>query len=485
MQPIQLKRQKLKFEANPSRVIAKFFMPGGEVRAKKIIKRILSLSGEEYQETLQGVFEDFFDRHSDLEDVLLEHYQRIQYLVKKPEDLSHDQRLLLGSFFTKEYSIESAALLNPCIVPHPEQSDLPEGSIRYIISFRAIGEGHISSIVFRTGILDRNNHFLMDPISPFLEKPVMEVNHTYDKKAFLEKLLNFSICEEICAVIFENLPNRFLFNELEENIGKVEKASPVSREQRDTIECIYWIARSNYLETFVGQGNLSERVIFPVTQNESNGIEDARFVRFIDDNGETIYYATYTAYSGLYTLPMLLETRDFLIFRMSTLYGEAIKDKGLALFPRKIRGKYVMITRRDGENLYISSSNNLFSWHEIHKFQEPRQSWEFVQIGNCGSPLETEKGWLLLTHGVGPFRKYCIGVELLDLDNPSKVIGKLESPLIVPNEYEREGYTPNVVYSCGAVIHNDILVIPYGMSDTCSGISTVRLKPLMNTLLRS
>jgi predicted GH43/DUF377 family glycosyl hydrolase len=484
MKPLQLKRQRLKFEADPTRVITKFFMPRGEDQAKKIIKRVLSLSDEECQETLQGVFEDFSDRHSDLETVLLRHYQRIQYLVKSPVDLSQDQRLLLGSYFTQEYSIESAALFNPSIVPHPEQGDLPEGAARYIMSFRAIGEGHISSIVFRTGILDKSNHFLMDPVSPFLERPVVEINHTYDKKAFLEKLLDVSISDEICARIVDNLQHRFLFHELKESIGKVEKVYPPSRELLETMECVYWIAQSNYEEAFVGQGNLSERVIFPVAQNESNGIEDARFVRFIDDTGDVTYYATYTAYSGRNVLPMLLETRDFLRFRMSTLNGHAAKNKGMALFPRRIRGRYVMINRRDGESLYISSSDNIFSWHEIQKLQEPQQSWELVQIGNCGSPLETKEGWLLLTHGVGPLRKYCIGVELLDLDNPSKVIGKLEDPLIVPNECEREGYVPNVAYSCGAVIHNDTLVIPYGMSDTRSGIAITRLRPLMKALLR-
>ncbi len=484
VQPIRLKRQRLKFEADPSRVIAKFIMPGGEDRAKNIIKRVLSLSDEECQETLQGVFEDFSDRHSDLEASLLRNYQRIQYLVKNPEYLSHDQRLLLGSYFTQEYSIESVALFNPSIVPHPEQGDLPEGSARYIISFRAIGEGHISSIVFRTGILDKNNHFLIDPISPFLERPVVEVNHTYDKNAFLAKLLDVSICDEICARIFNNLPHRFLFHELQEGIRNIEKTYSPSSELQDTIECVYWIAQSNYEETFIGQGNLSERVIFPVAQSEKNGIEDARFVRFADDDGGITYYATYTAYSGRNILPMLLETTDFQKFRISTLNGEVAKNKGMALFPRKIRGRYVMITRQDGESLSISSSDNIFSWHEIQKLQAPQQSWEFVQIGNCGSPLETKEGWLLLTHGVGPLRKYCIGVELLDLDDPSKIIGKLKDPLIVPNEYEREDYVPNVTYSCGAVIHNDTLVIPYGMSDTRSGIATSRLRPIMNRLLR-
>lgn len=483
MQQIQIKRQRLKFEADPSRVIAKFFNPGGENRAQRIIKRVLALSDEGCRETLQGVFEDFSDRHSDLEAILLGNYQRIQHLLKDPEDLSHDRRLLLGSFFSLEYSIESAAMFNPSIVIHPDQSDLPEGSVRYIISFRAIGEGHISSIVFRTGIIDRNNHFITDPVRPFLEMPVIEMNHTYDKNAFLAKVLDVSVCEEVCGEIFDNLPHRFLFNELQESINKAEEKFPDSIELRETIECIYWIAQSNYKETFVGHGNLSERVIFPVAQSEKNGIEDARFVRFVNDDGDVTYYATYTAYSGHNILPMLMETKDFLRFRMLTLNGEAAKNKGIALFPRKIRGKYVMINRMDGENLYIASSDNIYSWYEIHKLQEPQQSWEFVQVGNCGSPIETKEGWLLMTHGVGPFRRYCIGVELLDLDNPSKIIGKLEHPLIIPNEYEREGYVPNVTYSCGAVIHNDTLVIPYGLSDTSSSIATTRLKPLMDRLL--
>ncbi|MFC1535132.1 glycoside hydrolase family 130 protein [Thermodesulfobacteriota bacterium] len=483
MSQIQIKRQRLRFDPDPSRVIAKFYLPGGEKRAQRIIDRVFSLSDEECLQTLQNVFEDFSDRHSDLEAVLLRNYQRVQHLIKEPEDLSHDRRLLLGSFFSLEYSIESAAMFNPSIVIHLDQSDLQEESARYILSFRAIGEGHISSIVFRTGIIDRNNHFITDPVGPLLERPVIEMNHTYDKNAFIAKALEINVSEEVCGLVFDNLPHRFLFNELQESINKAEEKYADSREFLEMIEDIYWIAQSNYEETFVGEGSLSERIIFPVAQSEKNGIEDARFVRFVDDDGDVTYYATYTAYSGNNILPMLMETKDFLKFKMLTLNGEVAKDKGIALFPRKIRGKYVMINRMDGENLYIASSDNIYSWYEIHKLQEPQQSWEFVQIGNCGSPIETKDGWLLLTHGVGPFRKYCIGVELLDLNNPSKIIGKLEHPLIMPNEYEREGYVPNVTYSCGAIIHNDILVIPYGLSDTSSSIATTRLKPLIDKLL--
>lgn len=483
MQKIQVKRQRLKFEADPSRVIAKFFKTGREDRSKRIIKRILSLTKEECKETLQDVFENFSERHSDLEDVLLRNYQRIQYFLTDPEDLSFDRRLLIGAYFSKEYSIEAAALFNPSIVIHPDQNGLPEGSVRYIISFRAIGEGHISSIVFRTGIINGNNHFLPDPLKAFLERPVVEMNHTYDKNTFLAKALEFSPWEEVCSEIFDSLPNRFLFNELKECIDKAKEKFPDRGDLRETIECIYWIAQSNYEETFLENGNLSERVIFPVAQSEKNGIEDARFVRFVDDDGDVTYYATYTAYSGHNILPMLLETKDFLKFRMATLNGVAAKNKGIALFPRKIRGKYVMINRMDSENLYIASSDDIYSWNEIHKLQEPQESWEFVQIGNCGSPIETKDGWLLMTHGVGPFRTYCIGVELLDLDNPAKIIGKIKQPLIIPNEYERDGYVPNVTYSCGSIIHNDTLVIPYGMSDSSSSIATVRLKPLMEELL--
>jgi predicted GH43/DUF377 family glycosyl hydrolase len=482
MNTFRVKRKRQKFVSDSSRVITKFYKPGGKERIKNIIQRTLSLPDDKCHETLQHVFEEFADRHSNLEQALMKNYQEVEYFLEEPEQLSHEQKMLIGSYFTQEHSVESAGLLNPSIVLHPDQSDLPAESVKCILSFRAIGEGHISSIVFRSGILTEYNHFIMDPVRPFTEIPIVELNPTYDKRIFLTKLKEAGVYEQVCARIFEKLPNRFLFNELQERIRDVGIAYPFSVAVRETVELIFWVARSNYEASFHPQTQISERVIFPVARNESNGIEDARFVRFTDDDGDVRYYATYTAYNGHTTLPMLLETRDFLKFKMCTLGGSAVKDRGMVLFPRKINGKYMMISRQDGENLYIMSSDSIYFWNEMTQLQTPQQAWEFTQIGNCGSPIETEAGWLLLTHGVGPLRKYCIGAQLLDLDDPSTVIGRSSDPVLMPNEYEREGYVPNVVYTCGALLHNGTLVIPYAASDTTAGIATVELNPLLESL---
>ncbi|QTA90457.1 glycoside hydrolase family 130 protein [Desulfonema magnum] len=484
MKSLQIKRKRQKFVSDSSRVITKFYGPGGEARMKRIIQRVLSLSDEECEAAVQNVLEDFSDRHLNLESDLLANYQETEYLVETAEELSRKRKLLLGAYFTQEYSIESAALFNPSIVAHPDQTNLEEGSVRCILSFRAIGEGQISSIIFRSGVLDANCNFIMDCVRPFLKTPIVELNPTYDKKDFLTKLKEARVYEDVCARIFEKLPNRFLFNELQESIREVAMAYPSSIAVRETIELIFWVARSDYEASFHHQTDLSERVIFPVARNESNGIEDARFVRFTDDDGDIRYYATYTAFNGHTILPMLLETRDFLRFRMRALSGKPVRDRGLTLFPRKINGKYMMISRYDGENLYLMSSDDIHFWDSVQKLQTPTETWELIQIGNCGPPIETEAGWLLLTHGVGPLRKYCIGVQLLDLNDPSKIIGRSKTPLIMPNEYEREGYLPNVVYTCGAIVHNDKLVIPYAASDTTSGIAVIGLNPLLERLLQ-
>jgi predicted GH43/DUF377 family glycosyl hydrolase len=437
---------------------------------------------EKCRQILQSVLRDFSDRHMDLEGALIRHYDRIEALIGNAENFSRERKLLLGSFFTKEYSIESVAFFNPSIVQHPNQDDLPEGFLRVISSFRAVGEGHISSLTFRSGILDRKDNLMMEPVSPFLETPTVALNPTYDKKVFLMILKDELDCNDIVYQLFDNLPDQFRFDQLKKRIEEFKAEQVLSSERRETVEMIYWIARSNFVQSFRAESRLSERVIFPTGRNESNGIEDARFVRFVDDDGDIRYYAAFTAYNGRNILPMLLETRDFLKFKMLTLNGDAVRDKGMALFPRKINGKYMMISRQDGENLYIMSSDHVHLWESTQILKIPQYSWEFVQIGNCGSPLETKDGWLLLTHGVGAMRKYCIGASLLDLNDPSRVIGQLEEPIIIPNEYEREGYVPNVVYTCGSIIHNNTLVIPYAVSDTTSGIATIELKALLEKL---
>ncbi len=482
MEPIQVRRKRQRFVPDASRVITRFFGPGGRERQQRIIQRVVSLPDEKAKDILTAVMRDFSDRHRNLKATLLRHYSIIEDLIENPERLDSHRKLLIGAFFTKEYSIESVAFFNPSIVPHPNQEDLSEGSRRVVLSFRSVGEGHISSLAFRSGVLDKNTRLQMQSVSPFVETPDVSLNPTYDKHVFMTILKDELERDDIIHPIFKKLADTFQFNELKDSIEEFSNSHPLTSEGRETIEMIYWIARSNFVQQFRPESRLSERVIFPTGRNESNGIEDARFVRFIDDNGDIQYYATFTAYNGRNILPMLLNTRNFLEFKMLTLFGDAVKDKGMALFPRKLKGKYAMISRQDGENLYLMYSDNIHVWDNMQFIQGPEQSWEFVQIGNCGSPIETEYGWLLLTHGVGAVRKYCIGALLLDLEDPSRIIGKLTEPVIVPTEHEREGYVPNVVYTCGALLHNGDLVIPYAISDTTSGIATIELAELIKRM---
>ena len=426
---------------------------------------------------------DFSGRHEDLGHIFERHLSEVKDYLPRDAMLRDFQRILIGAYFTMEYSIESAALFNPSIVLHPDQSHLKKGSLRFVMSLRATGEGHISSIVFRSGVLDENNKVIFDPTSDYVERPDIRLNPIYDRYLFLLKLNEMEACDEVTAYILDRLPEDFTYNELKQKIGAL-RASPVFPEarQNQTFKIMYWLANSNYEVGFHHDHRISERVIFPVSKNESRGIEDARFVQFFDDTGEVTYYATYTAYNGFKILPQLIETKDFIKFKVITLNGKAVKNKGMALFPRKIDGSYVMLSRQDGENNHIMFSDNIHFWQETKIIQEPKHPWEFIQIGNCGSPLETDKGWIVLTHGVGPMRKYCIGAMLLDLENPARVIARLEEPLLAPLEEERDGYVPNVVYTCGAIFHNGDMVIPYGMSDLKTGIATVGVSELIECM---
>ena len=475
---INVKRIKKKFQPDHSRVIIKPHIPIEKDRVERIIKRVLSLSEEKAKQELDRVITSFSNRHKNIWDAFDKNYNEIKKYIPKNTQISNNRKALLGAYFSLEYSIQAAAFFNPSIIAHPDQSDLPEGNLRFIISFRSVGEGHISSIEFRSGIIDKNGDFTFDKVSRFAERAKVASNPVYDKTTFFLKLAEMQSPENIISKkVCDLLSDEFLLSDLIAVLRIV-----VDPEYKDIGENITWLAKSNYELQFKLNQELSEKLIFPASQNDSNGLEDARFVRFVDDNSIVTYYATYTAYNGHRILPQILETKDFLTFKMITLNGKFSKNKGMALFPRKINGEYMMISRVDGENLYIMSSNNIHFWHNAQILKEPESEWEFVQIGNCGSPIETEKGWILLTHGVGAMREYCIGVVLLDLEDPSKVIGTMIEPLLVPLEEEREGYVPNVVYSCGSIIHNDELIIPYAMSDTCSGIVTVSLAELFNNI---
>ena len=483
------KRQKLnvirkanKIEGDTSRVITRLHLPDDRYRISKIIQRIMSLPKTAAKNLMTQIMTDFSGRHKDIGHVFERHLNDMQDYLPRDTVLSDVQRALIGAYFTKEYSIESAALFNPSIVPHPDQSHLKQGSLRFIMSLRATGEGHVSSIVFRSGVLDGHNSFLFDPISDFVETPDRQLDALYKRNPFQRKLNEMGADNKITVHILSQLPEDFTYNELVEKIGRLRAIPQFSESnQKRTFKAMRWLADSNYEVSFQADHSISERVIFPVSKNESRGIEDARFVQFFNDTGEVVYYATYTAYNST-ILPQLIETRDFIKFNILTLNGKAVQNKGMALFPRKIGGRYAMLSRQDGENNHIMFSDNIHFWQESQVIQEPEYPWEFIQIGNCGSPLETSEGWIVLTHGVGPMRKYCIGAILLDLATPSKIIARLDEPLLAPHEKEREGYVPNVVYSCGGIIHNNELVIPYAMSDINSGIATVAVKDLLNCM---
>lgn len=429
LQATFLNRQALHLRPDPARVIVRPFKPATEprdlnptdkTRANHIVERVLALDTEAAASQLADVLENFLGRHRNLLETFEARADEMEEAFVAHGSFSKIQRQLIGAYFLNEYSFEASALFNPSIVPHPDQSAAPKGGLRFILSLRAVGEGHVSSLTFRAGTIASDGTLTVDPTARLASSP---------------------------------------------RIG-ARISGPIG----DDIEVI-----------FKPDEDISERVIFPVTESQSNGIEDARFVEF-NEAGRKTYYATYTAYSGRAIRSELLETSDFLSFRMSPLLGTAAQNKGMALFPRRINGKYAMIARQDNENLYLIYSDDLYRWNGGQAILKPQFPWEFVQIGNCGSPIELDEGWLLLTHGVGPVRKYSIGAALLDKNDPLKVLARSREPLLRPEPSEREGYVPNVVYTCGAMRHNDQIILPYAVSDTFSNFATVRIATLLNTM---
>jgi predicted GH43/DUF377 family glycosyl hydrolase len=349
---------------------------------------------------------------------------------------------------------------------------------------RATGEGHISSITFRSGVINAQNRIKLDEPTRFATAPEALPNSLYDKSLFYRKLFELGLVNSFTEQVIAALEDHFTLEKLQESLGFVQRQQRMQqRENEPAAQGILALAKSNYEIKYTPDQNLSERTVFPMAPTETNGIEDARFVQFQEEDGTSRYYATYTAYDGKVIFPQILETEDFLHFKVSTLNGPEARNKGMALFPRKINGLYTMISRQDNENVYFMYSDMLHFWYTKELLIKPTFPWEFVQLGNCGSPVETEAGWLVLSHGVGPMRKYSIGAFLLDLNNPAKVIGRLSEPLLEPDSNEREGYVPNVVYSCGGLLHNRELILPYAMSDYASTFATVALEEVLNHMV--
>ena len=480
---MQAQRTGIVLNPDPTRVLFREFSPHTQERALKIVARVMQLSEDAVHNQLQGVLEEFEGRHRGLPGFFLKRFRDHQHLLFTDQPVSEQRQMLIGSYFTQEYAYECAALFNPSMVWHPDQSGVPAGSRRFVISLRAVGEGHISSITFRTGTIDPNLRIELEPTSRFATLPTPHHDRKFDKQLFEKKVYELQVVGNFVARVMDALESAFTIHDLRREVRLALSTEKLKGNDYNLVaETMLSLAESNYEVVFDPEQKISERILFPMTVSDVKGLEDARFVHFTDDDGSTKFFGTYTAYNGRVFIPQLLQTEDFVTFRMSTLNGPAVKNKGLGLFPRKLNGRYAVISRQDNENIFLMTSDNVNFWHEKTIIMRPTYSWEFVQLGNCGSPIETDEGWLVLSHGVGPMRKYAIGAFLLDLDDPSRVIGRTRHPILSPDGNEREGYVPNVVYSCGGQIHNGHLIIPYAMADHASSFATVPVGPLLDEM---
>jgi predicted GH43/DUF377 family glycosyl hydrolase len=473
------------FRPNIGRVLNRPFIPASPDQVSNIIDRVLSFTEKEVEAQLANLRGEFDHRHPNLERSWLRQFEKVKAYLSNEVSLSPSRRLLIGAFFTGEYAVESVALFNPSIVPHPDQTDLGAEDLRFILTLRAIGEGHISSIEFRSGTIRSDHSIQMDKTAALITAADVDSDPAFPKSLFLHKLQEKGLENNWSRSVMNRLGATFTRTDLDESMQRAAHEPHQHTEGvKRAMECVRWLVESNYELNFSSSTPLSQRVIFPVSLNESNGMEDARFVRFVDQDRCATYYATYTAYNGRAILPQLIETTDFLHFRIRTLTGSGIQNKGMALFPKRIDGRYAILSRYDDENLYLMLSDDLYCWNNPQLLLRPTQPWEFVKIGNCSSPIETDLGWLVLTHGVGPMRKYCIGAVLLDLRNPSKIIGRLNEPLLEPTIAQADGYVPNVVYTCGALVHAGRLILPYGLNDTATKIVSIELETLLAALIK-
>jgi len=478
MKTVQIYPTGIELLPDDTRVLVRPFNPDPK-RWVHIINRVLAMSEEAVVAELKTARADFGTRHKGIRKVWSKRFSQIADHVPDADSLSEERQLYLGALFSHEYSLEAAALFNPSIVAHPDQLGLNEGETRFIMSLRATGEGHISSIAFRSGVIGPDYEVVLDVASEFVTTPERVMNPVFRKSMFIHKLRALKMDEACLQPVLNKLGPLITVDDLKEALRTTTSCHVDPSDHNHVVNRLHWLAEANYDIEFPEEVPLSERIVFPVSVNESNGIEDARFVRFVDDDGTVTYFGTYTAYNGQMILPQLMETQDFLYFRARVLHGDAVKNKGMALFPRRISGCYAMLSRLDDENLFLMYAEDLHYWADPVLIREPEYPWEFIKIGNCGSPLETPEGWLVITHGVGAMRQYCLGAILLDLDDPTKVIGALKEPLLKPEGDGREGYVPNVVYSCGAMIHGDRLILPYAKSDTLTTVCTVDLNELL------
>ena len=472
---MKITKNSLRLLASSKAVICSFLHLPGTDRVNNVVKRVLDLEKEDVDRCMDKMTKEFSGRHRNIEEIFLNHFNRIEVQYGKSlSGLSYQKKLVMGAFFTKEYSIQAAALFNPSIVSHPDQNGLQAGEERFIMSLRATGEGHISSIIFKTGRVNDKGAIELDKESGYFTRLQKSDDLIYSRKFIFERALrnpNFN------GTILDHLPSEFTASRA---LAVIREKAKQELSILDSVAIIEEIFDTNYELEASAVFPLSENVIFPTAKAESMGMEDARFVKF-ENEGEWIYYGTYTAYDGKQIRTQLIETADFLKFKIRTIYGPAISDKGMALFPEKVNGKFAMISRQGGEKMHIMFSEDLYYWERFQVLMEPENIWELVQLGNCGSPLKTDKGWLVLTHGVGIVRTYVISAILLDLHDPARIIGRFDKSLIAADQTEREGYVPNVVYTCGFLRHHDLLVIPYAVSDSATGFVIIELNEILNS----
>jgi predicted GH43/DUF377 family glycosyl hydrolase len=483
---LELIRSEHRITPDPGRLVSRPFLPGAvnfggdDRRLELIIERILALAPEAQERLLMDARDRSAGRFRDVETQWLRNFDLAADRVAGLEETrGGDLALLIGSYLTLGYAYEAAALTNPSMVPLGEPSD---GTQPFVMSARAIGEGHISSVAFLTGSASSSGEVVFDPRSPYADNGT-RLEPTYRRRSFTHKLSELGFANEVSNRILGSLPDEFTVAELREALATAADTDSDPVLVADTTRMIHWLSDSSYEVVFDVDTPISERLISPAAPSESRGMEDARFVRFVDDDGKVTYYATYTAWDGVRILPQLIETDDFRHFRMSTMSGPTAYHKGLALFPRKVGGEYAAVSRHDQETTFVMRSDNLRHWGNAEAVLVPEHGWEAIQTGNCGSPMETEAGWLLITHGVGPMRRYVLGAVLLDLDEPTKVVGRLTLPLLEPSDDESIGYVPDVVYSCGSMIVGDLLILPYGFADYGIRVATVPVAQLLDEMV--
>ena len=472
---------------DPRRVITKLFVPGEESphsrsRARAVIARILAMEEAEVTVRADAVIADFRGRHPDLTGTFSEHFAVVAHEIPSRRRLSAERRMLIGACFTHEYASEGAALTNPSMAVHPDQSDLAPDQLRFVMTVRCIGEGHLSSIGFRTGVLGPGDALVMDEPGRLL---VTGTNRptTFERRLFHSRLSDQGDDAETVQLLLGSLPDAFTAAELDDALREIHEHTLNRERVQRTLEHIQQLAAATYDVQFSAETDVSERLLWPKSPMESHGMEDARLVRFVDGDDTVTYYATYTAYDGAHVVSHLLATTDFRQFHVSPMAGRAVGNKGLAFFPRRIGDRYYALSRWDRENIALVSSDNCRIWNDPATIHSPTRGWELLQTGNCGSPVETPAGWLVLTHGVGPMRSYALGAMLLDLADPSVVLASLPEPLLTAEADERDGYVPNVIYSCGALLHGEVLTIPYGISDGAIGFAQVGLPQLLSAML--